>query len=161
MAYTKPAIIITAAIALVGITALAAVAVDQGVDSASEAQAFGIRATDPVFPFKRQSAWRENQTGIYAVKAPRPRAGFDGYAVSYDKSTNRICAVYATTQDAVALEALKTELAVKHSQSAIAVPHGLRWSNNASFVEIRDMDSPYQIIHDFTGTCVEEITPRG
>lgn len=157
MAYKKPTIFIAGVIALIGVGAAAAPAISQKFSGTTDFQAFGIRASDPVYPYKRQSAWKELGQGAYAVAPPRPQPAFTDYAVSYDGDRKHICAVYASTKDTAALSALKRELNQHHGQPAPTPSNGLRWTNGEGFITIEDNGGVAQVVYDFTGTCLERV----
>lgn len=125
--YKKPAIVIGLLIAAGGIAAVAAPAFSAKTPKTAEQKVFGISDQDLVFPYMRQAAWKQLSQDRYAVSPSRPESGFSDYAVSFDKVTNRICAVYATTEDLSALQKLKTSASAQTVISPHADTHEIKW----------------------------------
>ena len=89
----KPAIAIAVLIVAGGVAALSAPILNQRQVAKNELSAFGIKSTESVFGYQRQSGWREVAPRLYAVSPPRQYADFQHYAVQYDPDTNNVCGV--------------------------------------------------------------------
>lgn len=126
--YKKPAIIMGLLVAVGGMAAVAVPLLSPDEAKASDKQVFGISDKDLVFPFMRQGAWKETAPGQYTVSPPRPNAAFSNYAVSFDKHSSRICAVYATTDDLAAIKGLPASPEPQISLGTDAEQHQLKWA---------------------------------
>ena len=151
--YKKPAIAIAVVIIAGGIAALSAPILEQRQINKNELSAFGIKSTESVFGYQRQSAFAEVSEGRYRIAPPRPEAAFSGYELSADPATNKICAVYASTEDEPALTRLRAKLAQTYGEPTVTPEQGWRWAKDNHFVEIEDLDGRYQVSWNFTGTC--------
>lgn len=125
--YKKPAIVIGLLIAAGAIAAVAAPTLSQNETATTEQKVFGISDHDLIFPYMRQPAWKQVSQGRYAVSPSRPESGFSDYAVSFDKTTNRICAVYATTKDLNKLQNLDNSKALRLVVTALPEAHEIKW----------------------------------
>ena len=158
--YKKPAIVIGLLAAIGAITAFAAPAFSQKDATAGELKAFGISNEDLVYPFKRQAAWEELEDGRYAATPSRPNLAFKDYAISFDETSKRVCAVYAKTSSDAAIDKLKTDLQARYGAPS---PHSAitqRWVSDKDFVEITENSDAYYVSWDFTGNCIASAKAR-
>jgi len=125
--YKKPAIVIGLLVVAGAIAAVAAPTLSQNEIATTEQKIFGISDHDLVFPYMRQPAWKQVAQGRYAVSPSRPENGFSDYAVSFDKTTNRICAVYATTKDLNNLQNLYNSQTMRFVVTALPDAHEIKW----------------------------------
>lgn len=158
--YKKPAIVIGLLAAIGALTAFAAPAFSQKEADRHELKAFGISSDDLVYPYKRQAAWEELGEGRFAVSPSRPNLAYKDYAVSFDETSNKVCAVYAKTMSDTAIDKLKVDLIAKYGAQTPLSAISQRWTSGSDFVEITENSDGYYVHWDFTGSCIAQAKAR-
>ena len=153
---SKAAVAIGVLVIAGGATAFAVPAFGSRTAKPQPVSVFGIKSSESIYGYQRQTGWHEVAARRYAVAPPRPDAAFRDYAVQADPDTNKVCAVYASTEDEPALTRLKADLAETYGEPTVTPANGWRWSKGVDYVEVEDVDGLYHVIWDFTGSCYDK-----